>query len=176
MRFGNGVLLGVVLTLVVLVAGAYLYFDFGWAPVATAAPPMPFEKFLANRGLHAAIGSAANTPSPVPPTEANFQAGAEIYRQHCAVCHGLPGQEMTAIGKGEFPKPPHLFKGKGVSDDPVGETFWKVKNGIRLTGMPGFQGSLSDTQMWQVSELLANSNQLPAAVQQKLAQKQSGTE
>ena len=33
---------------------------------------------------------------------------------------------MTAIAKGMFPKVPQLFKGKGVTDDPVGETFWKV--------------------------------------------------
>jgi mono/diheme cytochrome c family protein len=50
-----------------------------------------------------------------------------------------------------FPKPPQLMKGKGVTDDPVGETYWKVKNGIRLTGMPGFGASMTDQQMWQVS-------------------------
>ena len=25
-----------------------------------------------------------------------------------------------------FPTPPHLFKGHGVTDDPPGETYWKV--------------------------------------------------
>ncbi|MHB8392814.1 MAG: c-type cytochrome, partial [Acidobacteriaceae bacterium] len=46
----------------------------------------------------------------------------------------------------------------GVSDDPVGETYWKVKNGIRLTGMPAFQSLLTETQMWQVSMLLSLAN------------------
>ena len=64
----------------------------------------------------------------------------------------------------EFPKPPELFKGDGVTNDPVGVTYWKVANGIRLTGMPGFNGSLSTDQMWQVSLLLANANKLPATV------------
>src|SRR5262245_53619158 len=50
-----------------------------------------------------------------------------------------------------FPKPPHLFRGKGVTDDEPGETYWKVANGIRLTGMPAFKNSLSETEMWQVS-------------------------
>src|SRR6185437_16306689 len=98
MRFWKAVILGVVLALVVLFAGIYWYFYVGLAPVATSAAPMPFEKFFANMGLRAAIGKAANTPSPVPPTEANFLAGADIYRQNCAVCHGLPGQEVSAIG------------------------------------------------------------------------------
>ena len=68
-----------------------------------------------------------------------------------------------------FPHPPHLFRGKGVTDDEPGETFWKVKNGIRLTGMPGFEKSLSETQIWQVSLLLANADKLPDSVKQSLA-------
>jgi len=46
----------------------------------------------------------------------------------------------------------------GVSDDPPGETYWKVANGIRLTGMPSYKPQLSDTEMWQVSQLLANAD------------------
>jgi mono/diheme cytochrome c family protein len=80
----------------------------------------------------------------------------------------LPGQEQTAIAKGEFPKPPELFKGESVTNDPVGETYWKVANGIRLTGMPGFMGSLSPAQMWQVSLLLANADKLSPAVKSAL--------
>jgi mono/diheme cytochrome c family protein len=48
-----------------------------------------------------------------------------------------------------------------VTDDPAGETYWKVENGIRLSGMPGFKGALTDQQMWQVSILLANAHSLP---------------
>jgi mono/diheme cytochrome c family protein len=52
----------------------------------------------------------------------------------------------------------------GVSDDPPGETYWKVANGIRLTGMPAYKNVLSETEMWQVSQLLANADKLPADV------------
>jgi mono/diheme cytochrome c family protein len=76
----------------------------------------------------------------------------------------LPGQEQTAIAKGEFPGPPALFDGKGVVGDPVGDTYWVVANGIRLTGMPGFTDSLSSDQMWQVSLLLANADKLSPGV------------
>jgi len=52
----------------------------------------------------------------------------------------------------------------GVSDDPPGETLWKVENGIRLTGMPSYKQILTDTQMAQVSVLLANADKpLPPA-------------
>jgi mono/diheme cytochrome c family protein len=51
-----------------------------------------------------------------------------------------------------------------VSDDPPGETYWKVANGIRLTGMPAFKDVLTETEMWQVSLLLANADKpLPPA-------------
>jgi mono/diheme cytochrome c family protein len=68
-----------------------------------------------------------------------------------------------------FPRAPQLLdKDDMVTDDPVGESFWKVKNGIRLSGMPGFKDSLSETQIWQVSALLAKAEQLPAEVSAKL--------
>ena len=57
-----------------------------------------------------------------------------------------------------------------VTDDPAGESYWKVANGIRMTGMPSFHESLSDTQVWQVSLLLANADKLPASVNVILAQ------
>ena len=65
--------------------------------------------------------------------------------------------------------PPELFHGKGVTDDPPAETFWKVANGIRLTGMPSFNQSLSETQMWQISLMLANAEKLPNSVAAVLA-------
>jgi mono/diheme cytochrome c family protein len=95
-------------------------------------------------------------------------AGAALYQQHCAVCHGLPGEPKTAIAQGMFPGPPQLFHGNGVTDDPPGETYWKVANGIRLTGMPGFRSTLKDEQLWRVSLLLAKANELPASVKSAL--------
>lgn len=130
---------------------------------------MPFEKTLARLALHARIKAEMPKTVPIQDTESNLLAGATLYHQDCAVCHGLPGAEETAIAKGMFPHPPQLFHGKGVTDDPVGETYWKVANGIRLTGMPGFKKALTDTQLWQVSLLLAHANPLPASVTNALS-------
>lgn len=162
------VLIGFILGLVVAGGAAFAYFLMGLAPVATASAPMPFERYLAGKALHAEIARAAPKSAPAPPTEADYVAGATTYRKDCAVCHGLPMQEQTDVSKGMFPKPPQLLQGKGVTDDPVGETFWVVKNGIRLTGMPGFGAALPDEQIWQVSHLLANANSLPASARAEL--------
>lgn len=158
---------GFLIGLITLPLLAYVYLLAGQAPVATSAPPLPLERYITHKALDAVIGKNAPKTSPVPATEPNLLAGVKYYRSDCAVCHGLPGQPKTGIAKGEFPKPPQLFEGKGVTDDPAGETFWKVKYGIRLTGMPGFEGSLTEEQMWQVSQMLAT-EKLPDSVLQEL--------
>ncbi|HEV2962139.1 MAG TPA: cytochrome c [Candidatus Angelobacter sp.] len=165
-------LLGAIFCLMVLVLGGYLYFRFGYAPVATSARPMPLEKRLASMALHAKVQAEAPKNSPIQPDEPNLTAGARVYVEDCAFCHGLPKQAaVPPAAKGMFPVPPQLFEDM-VTDDPVGETYWKVSNGIRLTGMPAFSKSLSDTQMWQVSLLMANADKLPD--QTKAALKASG--
>ncbi|MDE3153921.1 MAG: c-type cytochrome [Acidobacteriota bacterium] len=160
---------GVVVTILCIVGGVYAYLAGGYAPVATDARPLPLEKRLTGMALHAKLRKEMPRTVPIEATEANYLAGARLYLTHCAVCHGAPGQQKTAIARGEFPVPPELMHGKGVTDDPPGETYWKVANGIRLTGMPGFHQSLSDTQMWQISLLVANANKLPESVMQVLA-------
>lgn len=163
-KFLAGLILGVIL----VPAAVYSYFTSGNAPVATSDKTMPFEKMLANKALHARIDKEMPKTVPLSANEATYLAGADVYREHCAVCHGLPGLEQTAIALGMFPTPPHLLRGKGVTDDEPGETYWKVANGIRLTGMPGFKGKLTETQMWQVSLLLANADKISDAVKQEL--------
>ena len=161
-------LFGLILGFVAVPALVYLYFASGNAPVATAAAPMPFEKKLAQMALHARLDKEMPKSVPIAGDEGAYAAGAQVYKEQCAVCHGLPGQAQTAIAKGMFPEPPVLLEGKGVTDDSPGETYWKVAGGIRMTGMPGFGKSLSTTQMWQVSLLLANADKLPKAVKDSL--------
>lgn len=157
MKFVAGLLLGLIL----VPAGLYLYFTSGSAPVATTDSDVPFENFFAHKTLNARIAKDMPKIVPVQATETNYLAGAELYKQHCAVCHGLPLAPRTAIAKGMYPRPPLLFEGKGVTDDPPGESYWKIFNGLRMTGMPGFSKSLSETQIWQLALLLANADKLP---------------
>ena len=161
-------LIGLIVGLILIPVGVYMYFSTGSAPVAAASAPMPFEKMLAGLALHARLKKEMPKPSPIPADEAAFLAGAQIYKDNCAVCHGLPGQAPTAIAAGMFPKPPKLMEGKGVTDDTAQETYWKVAGGIRMTGMPGFEKQLSSTQMWQVSLVCANADKLPKSAKDTL--------
>lgn len=161
-------LVGLLIGLIAVPLCVYIYFVTGSAPVATSAPPMPFEKTLADGALSSHLAKEMPQSVPIAADEPTFVAGAEVYRENCGVCHGRPGETPTAIARGMYPRPPKLLEGKGVTDDQPGGTYWKVANGIRLTGMPGFSDSLSQTQMWQVSLLLAHADKLPDSVKTAL--------
>jgi thiosulfate dehydrogenase len=170
-----GFLFGVLVGLLILPVALYLYVATGHAPVATADASMPMEAWFAKMGRKSRIRAEQPKRDLSTFTAADLMAGADIYQKDCAFCHGLPNQLKPDAAKGMFPHAPQLLdKDDMVIEDPVGESFWKVKNGIRLSGMPGFKNSLSETEIWQVSALLATANQLPAEVGAKLKPKNAG--
>jgi len=170
------VLLGFVVGIAVVVLGVAIYLRWGAPPVAIGDKPFPFEKAIVHGPLKARIGRQVQQP-PFGVSEDVYEGGAKVYREQCASCHGTPGHDV-AFAKHMYPAAPQLWKkhtrnnAVGVSDDEPGETYWKVANGIRLTGMPAYGHVLSDTQMWQVSLLLKNADQqLPDPVMRLLTAK-----
>lgn len=165
--------LGILFAFVLVTAGAYLYLRYGHPPVAVNDPAFPYEAQIVHAPLSARIQREIKTP-PFRASEDAFERGAAVYREDCAFCHGIPGSD-SVYGTSMYPAAPQLWhrdrKGNvvGVSDDEVGETYWKVKNGIRLTGMPTYQDLLSDNDVWDVSLLLKNADQqLPDPVMKVL--------
>jgi mono/diheme cytochrome c family protein len=152
-----------------------VYLAFGKPPVATSDKPFPFESLIVQIPLSQRIQREMPASSPIPATDDNLNAGAGIYEDKCESCHGTRN-EPTAIGKAMFPNAPQLWTKHqngvvGVSDDPAGETYWKVKNGIRLSGMPAFGKALTENQIWQVSLLLSMADKpLPAEAAKTVGQ------
>ena len=165
---GKGIILGILIGILLLLGSVYLYFSLGFAPVATAARPMPLERRLAKKGLHAYLDKLPHPLPLVPADEANLLVGAKVYKEQCATCHGLPGEAKSAVAHGMFPAPPELFHGTGVTDDEPWETYWKVENGIRMTGMPSFKGQLTEAQIWQVTLLVKNADKITDPVKKEL--------
>lgn len=162
-----GVLVGL---LVLFPLSVYLYVRLGFLSLATTARPLPLEEFLAKTALHESIGSAGDRNNPLATTEENLLAGAKEYRDYCAVCHGLPGQPKALFAAGMFPAPPQLLEGPSmVTDDPDGATFWKISNGIRLSGMPRFD-NIPESARWQLTLLLKHADKLPPSAQAILQQ------
>jgi thiosulfate dehydrogenase len=164
----RGLILGVILGVIGVAGAAYWYFSSGRAPVAVTAAAMPFERRFARMGLHAYLDKLPHPEPQVLADEKNLLEGAKVYKQHCAVCHGVPDAQKTMIAEGMFPKPPQLFKGIGVTDDDVWESYWKVAGGIRMTGMPGFKDHLSETQMWEVAVLVKHADNISPSVKAEL--------
>ena len=166
----RGFILGVCLTIFAILAGGFLFVRSGKLSMATTAPPLPMEKTIAQMAINASMGNAKDQKDPLPLDDTNLLAGAKVFKSHCAGCHGLPQQPPKAMTKAMFPRPPQLMVGdEMVTDDPEGETYWKLTNGIRLSGMPGFGAILSDTERWQVTMMLAHADKLPSSVQAEFA-------
>ncbi len=156
-------LAGVLTTLVALLAGGYLLLQSGRIPANADGKPSRLELWMARTSLRATLRhQAPKGPDPVSLTNANLIAGIRLYGEHCAICHGTAQGTASAspVANGEYPRPPQLAS-DGVEDDPPGYSFWKIKHGIRLTGMPSFKGTLTDQQIWTIALFLKHMNALP---------------
>ena len=81
---------------------------------------------------------------------ARVPAGAKAFAMAgCANCHGAPGVKWAKFSEGLNPDPPDLKEVAGELDPP--EIFHVVKNGIRMTGMPGFGAFVSDDDIWSIA-------------------------
>jgi thiosulfate dehydrogenase len=165
------ILVGIILGIILVPVGGLAWLHFAHVPVAVADAPFPGERKIVHDPLDARIDRELIKTPPIQPDENTLVAGAQIYHDQCASCHGLHNKP-SSFGAHMYPDAPPLWEVHhhgseavmGVTDDPPGETYWKVANGIRLTGMPSYKEVLTDNQMWQVSLLLANADKpLPPA-------------
>ena len=160
-------LLGLVIGAFLLLLAGYLFATRG-VYMGTKGGPLPMEQFIANKAIEASIGKSSHDEAPLQANEINLLAGAQIYLQNCAECHGRLDQPAS-IAKAFYPRPPQLLlPGEGVTGDPVGATHWAVKSGIRFSAMPSFEGKLTDEEIWKVSLFLGNAGKLPSSVQEAL--------
>jgi mono/diheme cytochrome c family protein len=160
-------ILSFVAGLLLIPLATFLYLAFGKPPVAAGDKPFPFEERVVQIPLDARIQRELPGTSPIAASDQNLNAGAGIFEDKCEECHGT-ADEASGIGNKMFPPAPQFWRPHpsgemSVGDDPVGETYWKIKNGIRLTGMPAYGKVLTETQLWQVSLLLSMADKpLPA--------------
>ena len=164
----RGFIIGVLVAIIVILAGGYIVLRNGLIPANADASPGWFETWATGTSLDATLDrEAPKGANPVELTDANLIAGIELYRDHCAICHGTATGEASAspVAQGEYPRPPQLAT-DGVEDDPEGFSYWKVKHGIRWTGMPSWEGALTDQQIWTLALFLKHMDKLPPAAEQ----------
>ena len=164
----RGFLLGVAATIIVAAVCGYIVLRSGLVPANADAEPEWLEIWAANTSLDATLDrEAPKDPNPVALTDDSLVAGIELYGKRCAICHGTAKGDASAspLAKGLYPRPPQLVT-DGVEDDPEGFSFWKIKHGIRWTGMPSWESTLTDEQIWTLALCLKHMDKLPSAADQ----------
>jgi thiosulfate dehydrogenase len=160
----RGFVLGVVVTLLVIGIGAFVVSHRGLYPIGADNPPGLLERALASRALdeyanrHKPAGG-----NPVQATAANLTEGAQEYEEHCAFCHGGAKATISPMQHQFNPPVPQLINRIPSDDDAW--LFWVIKHGVRMTGMPSWDGILSDDEMWKIIAFIKHSDTLPPDVQ-----------
>ena len=165
-RLFYGGLTAIVGSLVVMLTGI-LIGKMGLIPVNADAVPSILEKKLFPLVVRATVArQSSEQGSDAALTDDDLVAGARIYKELCAGCHGQLSGRPSVLGASFYPPAPQL-PGRGTGYN-QGEIFWIVKHGIRNTSMPAWRNLLSDEDIRQVSAFIGTINSLPVTVETKL--------
>jgi mono/diheme cytochrome c family protein len=129
----------------------------GFSNFNLAAIPEPGgkETALATRAKHLLIARASREGIPARPKDraASATQGDKLYAINCSLCHGEDGRATSPMGRWMYPRAADLSspQTQSYSDE---QLFWVVKNGIRLSGMPGFARLETDEHIWNVVDHL----------------------
>ncbi len=156
--------LGVLVTLAVLILGGLGIALLGFIPTNANTDPPKFEQHLAMSAVDASADRhAPRVSSPVAATDQNLIDGMKIYTMNCAGCHGGLDKKPAAFGGSFYPPVPQLVL--DPPDDPDWHNYYVVRNGIRYTGMPAWDKTLKEEDIWKVTIFLSHMEKLPAAAQ-----------
>ncbi|HKN16920.1 MAG: c-type cytochrome [Terracidiphilus sp.] len=157
-------ILGVVVTVLVLVLGGLGLAMLGFIPTNANVSPPRLEKRIANGAVDASMERhAPHLTNPLPPTDQNFEDGMKLYTMNCAVCHGGLDNKPASLGNSFYPPAPNLVS--DPPDDPEWHVFYTIRTGVRYTGMPAWDKTLSEQDIWKITSLLSHMEKLPPAVQ-----------
>lgn len=87
--------------------------------------------------------------NPLPNDTATIARGQQLFAQNCAICHGTGGKGDGPLGQNLTPRPADLT-GSHLMTHTDGDLYWWVGHGIAGTGMPSFNGTLSDQDIWAI--------------------------
>ena len=126
----------------------------GWLPSNSSSEPPKWESSIGMRALDASLEQRSDgLKNPIAANDAAaLAAGAKIYSDNCAGCHGS-AKGPSSFGSGFYPRVPQFFQeGTDVNDK---EAYAAVRDGVRYSGMPARHSQLNDQQLWQVANFVA---------------------
>jgi mono/diheme cytochrome c family protein len=157
-------ILGIVVTIVLIVAVALVSVYYGLLPTNADATPPQFETHIAMSAMDASMERhAPQIASPVPATDENLIAGMKLYAMNCALCHGTLDYSPSLLEHSMYPPPPQIIL--NPLDDPDWHVYYAIRTGVRYSGMPAWNKALADQDIWKITAFLTHLNKLPPAVQ-----------
>src|SRR5206468_8965004 len=140
------VLLTIAGTLFVVLGFCYL---FGSSEGLSARKkPSDLEYAVANFAMRLSIPSQARRANnPLRPDPTILLEAKAHFKEHCAVCHGEDGTGKTELAAGLSPEVPDL-RADHIQKLSDGELFYIIQNGVRFTGMPGWD--FEDKHNWSL--------------------------
>jgi len=158
-------ILGVVVTLLVLILGGLGVVLLGLFPTPANVEPPHLERRLAMSAVDASMERhAPRVVSPLTPTDQNLEDGMKLYTMNCALCHGGLDRKPSALAISFYPPVPNLIS--DPPDDPEWHIFYTIRTGIRYTGMPAWDKTLPEQDIWKITMFLSHIEKLTPAVQQ----------
>ena len=156
---------GVIVTLLVLILGGLGMAMLGFIPTNANIAPPQWEHHLANGAVDASMERhAPRLTNPLPPSDQNFEDGMKLYNMNCAVCHGGLDRKPASLSNSFYPPAPNLIS--DPPDDPEWHVFYTIRTGVRYTGMPSWEKTLSEQEMWKLTSFISHMEKLPPAVQE----------
>lgn len=127
----------------------------GFLPSNSTSNPPGWEMSLGMRAIDASLEKrSSRLTNPIKPGDAAaLAAGKSVYGENCAGCHGSAKGPSAWGATNMYPRVPQFFQ-EG-SDVTPPEAYAAVRGGIRYSGMGAWRGQLSDQQMWQVANFVA---------------------
>ena len=89
----------------------------------------------------------------VPYQAGSITAGAALYQENCAGCHGPRGAGDGPDGR-RLPRSPADLRAPHTAQHTAGDLFWWISHGISGSGMPAFDGHLGEEQRWELINYL----------------------
>ena len=156
--------LGVIITFLILILCGLGFAMLGFFPTPANVAPPRWERRLANTAVDASMERhAPRDTSPLTPSDQNLEDGMKLYTMNCALCHGGLDRKPAPLAKSFYPPAPNLVS--DPPDDPEWHIFYTIRTGVRYTGMPSWEKTLNEQDMWKITSLLSHMEKLPPAVQ-----------
>ena len=158
-------ILGVIVTLLVLILGGLGFAMLGFFPTTANVEPAHMENHLMMSAVDASMERhAPRVTNPLTPSDQNLEDGMKLYTMNCALCHGAFDRKPASLANSFYPPAPSLVS--DPPDDPEWHIFYTIRTGVRYTGMPAWDKTLTEPDMWKITMLLSHLDKLPPTVQE----------